>query len=380
MEDRRVFLFASQLAICATVSALIAFLVAYNVRQTPSVASVQAPPLVVSMPPDIPDVVSAVQPSIVAVDVAVDEEFVPKQLLDTLPEPDLSEIHDGVRRVSSGSGFFVTEQGLVVTNRHVIDIPDVPANKHHISIVSHGGQNFDATVTAIDPVLDIAFLSVSSTRGIPFPILSFASSSRLRVGETVLAVGNALSEFPNTVTRGVVSGLNRRILAEDDFGEEMLEEAIQTDAAINPGNSGGPLLNVYGKVVGMNTAVAIDGQSLGFALPSDVLLRSIESVKLYGRVIRPFLGIRYELREEGGAEILSGVGAHEPAIVIGSPADHAGLREGDVVIAIDGVSIDDVHTPVQLIGKHQVGDRLHIDILRHDIPMSFDISLVEFVP
>ncbi len=382
MEDRRAFTFISQLVICVVVSALVSFVVAEQVVRFSAdarpLASIQAPKPSAVL--DIPDVVTAVQPSVVAVNVAVDTDAVPKRLRDTLPEPEIDEIRDGVRRISSGSGFFVTEQGLLVTNRHVVDIPDVLAREKHISIVLHTGEKFDAEVKALDPVLDIAFLSVSSTKGEIFPVLGFASSSRLRVGETVLAVGNALSEFPNTVTRGVVSGLNRRVWAEDELGEEVLEEAIQTDAAINPGNSGGPLLNAQGKVIGMNTAVAEDGQSLGFALPSDALVRSMESVIQYGRVVRPFLGVRYELLDGGGAEIMKGVGNTEAAITVGSPAEKAGLQEGDVINSIDGVSIDEDHTPVQLIGKHQVGDTLRIEVTREKEQKIFLIPLVEFVP
>lgn len=383
MEDRRIFPFGFYLLICAAVSAFVSCIVTLSVLGASHFFSIDLSSKQ-SSPSDfvlnIPDVVAAVQPSVVAVNVSVDTDAVPKRLRDTLPDPSVDEIRDNVRLVSSGSGFFVSESGLLVTNRHVVDIPDVLSHEKHIFIVLHTGEKIPAQVQALDPVLDIAFLSVSSTHTGAFPVLRFASSSQLRVGETVLAVGNALSEFPNTVTRGVVSGLNRRVWAEDDFGEEILEEAIQTDAAINPGNSGGPLLNESGKVVGMNTAVAEDGQSLGFALPGDALLRSIESVKRYGRVVRPFLGVRYELLDGGGAEIMKGVGNTEPAIAAGSPAEKAGLREGDLILSIDDISIDEAHTPVHIIGKHQVGETVHIEIMRDEKTLFFEIPLAEFVP
>lgn len=383
MKDRRIFPYGFSLLICAAVSAFVSCIVTWSVLEAPHFFSTSISSKEISIPEmvlSIPDVVAAVQPSVVAVNVSVDADAVPKRLRDTLPEPSVDEVRDNVRLVSSGSGFFVSENGLLVTNRHVVDIPDVLAQEKHISIVLHTGEKIQAHVQALDPVLDIAFLSISSTQDETFPVLAFASSSQLRVGETVLAVGNALSEFPNTVTRGVVSGLNRRVWAEDDFGEEILEEAIQTDAAINPGNSGGPLLNESGKVIGMNTAVAEDGQSLGFALPGDALLRSIDSVKRFGRVVRPFLGVRYELLDGGGAEIMKGVGNTEPAIAIGSPAEKAGLREGDLILSIDGISIDESHTPVHIIGKHQVGEKIKVEIMRDTKKLFFDIPLAEFVP
>lgn len=382
MEEPRGPSIAVILAFCIATSALVSYVVAegYASNLRLSGALAQSASSTFRSEPDIADIVSQTEASVVAVSLAVDTAFVPRRLREGLPDPDAKEVRDKRRRISEGSGFFVSGNGLVVTNRHVVDLPDVPASARHVSIRLNAGIEREADVVALDPLLDIAVLRVQPHPDEVFPVLQFASSSHVRVGQTVIAIGNALSEFPNTVTRGVISGLNRRVWAGDDIGEEIIEEAIQTDAAINPGNSGGPLLDISGRVIGMNTAVAEDGQSLGFALPADAILRSVESVQQYGRIVRPFLGVRYELLEEGGAEIVSGDGLGESAIHPGSPAEQAGLQEHDVILSIDGVEIDEQHTPVSLIGKHQIGDVLQIVVERGLEQKTFSIPLSEYTP
>lgn len=384
MEEYRGPSPAVMLAFCIATSALVSYVVTerYFQQHAPFVVGGSSSSIesLRQAEPDIADIVSDAEASVVAVSVSVDTAFVPKRLSQELPEPSAQELREKRRHISEGSGFFVSPEGLVVTNRHVIDMPDVPLKARHVSIRLNTGESLETELAALDPVLDVAVLRVSSSSSQPFPVLQFASSSEVRVGQTVIAIGNALSEFPNTVTRGVVSGLNRRVWAGDDVGEEIIEEAIQTDAAINPGNSGGPLLDAYGRVIGMNTAVAEDGQSLGFALPGDAILRSVESVKQYGRIVRPFLGVRYELLDDGGAEIISGEGLDELAVHPGSPADQAGLREHDMIVSIDGVKVDERHTPVSLIGKHQVGDLLQVEVLRENEQKIFSIPLSEYLP
>lgn len=383
MEDIRSSSTFVVAAICIALSTIVSYAVSTQVLERsgqPAFISGPASKIAtMKSTVDIADVVEAAQPSVVAITVEVDEAHIPKKLKEILPEPDAREVAEKRRVVSSGSGFFVSQDGLVVTNKHVVEMPDVPNASRHVSLALNTGERFAASVVALDPIWDIALLRVSdstSTR----PVLTFASSSQVRVGQTVVAIGNALSDFPNTVTQGVVSGLNRRVWAGDDFGDEVLEEAIQTDAAINPGNSGGPLLDVFGRVIGMNTAVAENGQSLGFALPAEAILRSVESVQRYGRVIRPFLGVRYELREEGGADIVRGTEEGEDAIAAGSPAEKAGLLEGDVLISIAGVPIDDLHTPIGLIEKYKVGDILKVVVLRKGEEKTFFIPLAEYNP
>lgn len=248
------------------------------------------------------------------------------------------------REVGGGSGFIVTTDGLIVTNRHVVS--DEAAR---YSVLMNDGTSYEVDVLARDPQLDIAILKINNlSAGTELNHLSFGDSKSLRPGETVVAIGNALAEFQNSVSVGVVSGLSRSIVASDRFGRsEALSGVIQTDAAINPGNSGGPLLNLAGEVVGVNVATSRGADNIGFALPAHVVRGVVESVEKTGVIVRPFLGVRYvmvseEIKEINalpvayGALIVRGDRREELAVMPGSPADKAGLREYDIILAIDG--------------------------------------------
>ncbi len=278
--------------------------------------------------------------------------------------PDKQE-SDSALQVGSGSGFFVSADGLVVTNKHVVTFEGA-----EYSVMTYDGKELPAKLLATDPVLDIAFLKVE---GSGFSHLNFADSDALVPGQTVIAIGNALGEFNNTVTKGVISGLNRRIVAGNGLESELIEEAIQTDAAINPGNSGGPLINLNGKVVGLNTAVSEQGQLLGFALPSNLIQRDAESIKKYGRITRPFLGVRYQLvteelikanqlKVDHGALIIRGQNRNELAVAPGSPADKAGLVENDIILEVDDKLVSEEHSLSSLIGRRFVGDEVTLKI------------------
>ncbi len=204
------------------------------------------------------------------------------QVPDNQSQPETSE----PVQVGGGSGFIIKSDGLIVTNRHVVDSATAK-----YKVVLADGKEYEARLVAKDPVLDVAFLDIDAEN---LPIIPLGDSDKLKLGQTVIAIGYALAEFGNTVTRGVVSGINRRVVAGDNSGmSEVIEEAIQTDAAINPGNSGGPLLNLAGEVVGINTAVSSRGQTVGFAIPINSVKRTIESVQREGKIVRPWLGVRY---------------------------------------------------------------------------------------
>lgn len=244
--------------------------------------------------------------------------------------------------VSSGTGFFVTQDGYILTNRHVVDEDGAT-----FVVVTNDGEELPATLVDIDPFQDIAILRVE---GEEFPIVTLGDSDGIRIGQTVIAIGNTLSEFRNTVTKGVISGINRRVTAGDSYNTEVIDQAIQTDAAINPGNSGGPLINLLGEVIGINTAVSFEGESIGFSIPINEARRAIDDVQTYGRIVRPWLGVRYVLVQPDqetdqniaydiGAMIVSGSQPGEVGVIAGSPADLAHLKEGDVIIAVDGVTL-----------------------------------------
>ena len=267
--------------------------------------------------------------------------------------------------VSSGTGFFVSEDGFILTNRHVIDV-----SGSDLFIVTNDGKELSAKLIDTDPILDIAILRVEGTG---YPIVSLSDSDQIRIGQTVIAIGNTLSEFRNTVTKGVVSGINRHVTAGFAVsGSEVIEKAIQTDAAINPGNSGGPLINLLGDVIGVNTAVSFDGQAVAFAIPINQVKRAIDDVKTSGRIRRPWIGIRYTLIEPDeatstfklGAKIVKGEDSEDAAITKGGPADRAGLKEGDVMIAVDGTSFEQGKALAELISLHHPGDKIDIQYLR----------------
>jgi serine protease Do len=263
------------------------------------------------------------------------------------------------QEVGGGSGFVVSKDGLIVTNRHVVD--DAAAR---YSVLFGDGTDYEVTVLARDPQLDIAVLKITNLpAGTELNHLSFGDSDALRLGEPVVAIGNALAEFRNSVSVGVVSGLSRSIVASDGFGRsEALNDVIQTDAAINPGNSGGPLLNLRGEVIGVNVATSRGADNIGFALPAAVVRGVVESVEATGSIVRPFLGVRYamitdDMRELNnlevtyGALIVRGERREELAVMPGSPADKAGLRENDIILAIDDEELRDRDLATVLRGK-----------------------------
>ncbi|MDD3662434.1 MAG: trypsin-like peptidase domain-containing protein [Candidatus Pacebacteria bacterium] len=273
---------------------------------------------------------------------------------------------DGGKQIGSGSGFLISPDGLIVTNRHVVYQDDVIFN-----VLLNDGREYKAKVLDRDPVLDIALIKIEDNN---LPYLTLADSDLLEVGETVIAIGNALGEFKNTVSAGVISGLSRSLTAGDNFGQkEYLDKVIQTDAAINKGNSGGPLLNIYGEVVGINVAVVENSSSIGFSLPINSVKDVIESVRKTGRIIRPYIGIRYvfitpnvktiyDLPYDYGVFIQKGQTEDDLAILSGSPAEKAGLQEGDIILEVDGQKIDSDRVLSYVIRNKKIGDFLSMRV------------------
>jgi S1-C subfamily serine protease len=288
------------------------------------------------------------------------------------------------REVGGGSGFIVSEEGLVVTNRHVVSDNDAK-----YSILMNDGKTYDVEVLARDEQLDIAVLEIidlpSDTK---LAYLSFGNSEGLKLGQSVVAIGNALAEFRNSVSVGVVSGLSRSITATDELGRsENLDQVIQTDAAINPGNSGGPLLNIYGEVVGVNVATSRGADNIGFALPAHVVKGVVESVKVNGKIVRPFLGVRYKmvsptlqeknnLKVDYGALVARGEEDDELAVMPGSPADKAGIVENDIVLSIDGERLQNRDLATVLRAK-KAGDVIKVTVLHRGEEEIKEIKLEE---
>lgn len=273
----------------------------------------------------------------------------------------------GKRQIGGGTGFVVdADKGFILTNKHVVSDEEA-----EYSVLTNTGEEYSAQVIARDPFMDIAMVQVKGLKGVP--AVELGDSDQLKLGQAVIAIGNALGEYRNTVTRGVISGIGRDIVAGGAGQPERLKGVIQTDAAINPGNSGGPLIDLSGRVIGVNTAISREGQLIGFAIPINPVKRTITSVEEHGKIVRPFLGVRYILLNKAiaernklpvdyGALLVRGNDPTELAVVPGGPADKAGLEENDIILELNGVRIDEKNTLAELIQQYQTGDTVTLKI------------------
>lgn len=296
------------------------------------------------------------------------------------PQQDEPEKGEKIK-VGGGSGFLVSSDGIIVTNKHVVSRNNV---EYRIKLANN--KEYQAEVLARDPIFDVALLKID---GENLPTLNLGNSNKIKIGQTVIAIGNALSEFENTVTRGVVSGVGRKIQAGGQFGEvKVIDKAIQTDAAINPGNSGGPLLNLNGEVIGINTAVSEEGQSVSFAIPINQVKQSIQSVKETGHIVRPWLGVRYlqvtsriadinKLPVDYGALVVRGSTPDRLAVVPDSPADKVGLEENDIILEVGGKKLNQENQLREIIAQHSVGDVVELKILEDGEEKTVEVKLEE---
>jgi len=282
------------------------------------------------------------------------------------------------QEVSSGSGFIVSSDGYIVTNGHVVDDENLD-----YSVLLNNEESYVAKVLAIDPITDLAVLKIEAEN---LPIVELGDSSDLKVGQTVIAIGNALGEYSNTVSTGVISGLSRLVVAGNYREAEQLVGVIQTDASINPGNSGGPLLDIRGRVIGINTAIVKGAQNIGFAIPVDSIKGPVNSVKESGEIVRPWLGVRYinitkqlaeknNLEVQNGALISRGDTLEDLAISPSSPADIAGLRENDIILEINGEEITQTKPLIYLISKYNPNDEITLTILRQGERLEVNLIL-----
>ncbi len=265
-----------------------------------------------------------------------------------------------------GSGFVVSNDGFIVTNKHVISQQGTT-----YTVVTQDDKRFTVERIYRDPQNDIAIIKVNPNQnGASLKPLPLGDSSKLQVGQLVIAIGTPLGEFNNSVTTGVVSGLGRGIVAGsvfEGFAEE-LDDVIQTDAAINPGNSGGPLLNSGGQVIGVNTAVSQSGQNIGFALPINAVKDSLKNFNETGQFNRAYLGVSYQMINRDVAirnELAEG--AYIRNVIEGSAADKAGIQPGDVITKIDGTDLRSGKNELtDIISKKKVGDSLTLSVWREE--------------
>jgi len=284
-------------------------------------------------------------------------------------------------KIGGGSGFIVSPDGLVLTSCHIINDP-----KDEYTIVLEPDKKYPAKILARDPINDIALLKID---GQGFPHIRLGNSDRIELGQSVVAVGNALGEFHDTLSAGIISGLSRIITAGSPFSmqAERLRGLIQTDAAINPGNSGGPLMDLDGKVIGINTAMVMGAQSIGFAIPINYAKKILDEVKKYGKLRTPFLGVRYIILSKEMAEknkLPVDYGAFvvretlgESAIVKESAADKAGLKEFDIILEINGEKISMDNPLANLLQKFQSGEEIDLKIMREGKEIMLKVKLEE---
>ena len=277
----------------------------------------------------------------------------------------------GQTPVSVGSGVIFNSNGWILTNHHVVSDPGT------LTVQLSDGRSFPATVYGTDTLTDLAIVKIDATG---LPTATLGDSSALQLGQTVIAVGDPLGTYPGTVTVGVVSGVDRSIT--DTTGS--LDDLIQTDAAINPGNSGGPLVATNGAVIGIDTAVAGSAQGIGFAIPINVAIPLTQQALAGQKLARPWIGIQYQSLDAGlaarnslsvseGAWITSdGSGS---AVQAGSPAATAGLRENDIITAVDGSKVDTNHPLVELLATHQPGSTVTLTVRRGTTDLTVQVTL-----
>lgn len=286
------------------------------------------------------------------------------------------------QEIGGGTGFIISSDGMILTNKHVVLDPQAD-----YTVLTNNGKKFPAKMVARDPAQDLAIIKIDQP-GQNFPVVKLGDSDKLQIGQSVIAIGNALGEFRNTVSVGVVSGLGRTVTAGDGGGlTETIEDVIQTDAAINKGNSGGPLLNLRGEVIGINTATALTAENISFAIPINKAKRAVSGVKATGKITYPFLGVRYvivndQIQEKNnlsvnyGALILRGENG-EAAVTPGSAAQTAGLKEGDIILELNAEKITTDNSLAKIIMKYNAGDKVTLKILRNKEEKTISLILGE---
>lgn len=289
-----------------------------------------------------------------------------------------------VQQQSAGTGIIISQDGTIITNRHVI-----PAGASSVGVILSDGTQFeDVEVigrTNDNDALDVAFLKIKDKKGKNLKAAKIGDSSKVEVGQKVIAIGNALGQFQNSVTSGIISGYGRSVEAGNAQSTETLQNLFQTDASINQGNSGGPLVNINGEVIGINTAVASDAENLGFAIPINDVKGLVTSVLRDGKLVRPYLGVRYvtltdeyafqlDIETKRGAYVVAG-STGQPAIAQDSPAAKAGLRENDIITKIGNDAVDEKNSLISLLGRHSVGDKVKITIIRDGNQQTLETTL-----
>lgn len=318
------------------------------------------------------------------------EKEIPKELYPFLPTgphgpqlqiPDQLVDKRGMVQIGGGSGFIVETNGIILTNKHVVSDA-----KAEYTVLTDDGRKFPAEILTRDPINDVAILRIKADN---LPTLNLGSSSNLELGQTVIAIGNALGIFKNTVSLGIISGLSRVISAQADPASppQEMRGLIQTDAAINHGNSGGPLVNLNGSVIGINAAIVFGAQNIGFALPINAAERDLSDLRKFGHIQRPLLGVRYitiddKLKDKMSLPVDYGAlvvkeSPQDHGVVPKSPAEKAGLKERDIILTLNNQKIDCDHPIQDYLENLNVGDKIELVVLRGKKEMRVKLALAE---
>jgi S1-C subfamily serine protease len=342
--------------------------------------------------------VEQASPSVVSIIISKDVPILEKYYIDPfgsdffggLQIPKYREKGTEKKEVGGGTGFIISEDGMILTNKHVVLEEDA-----EYTVLLNDGEKYPAKILDTDPFYDLAIIKIDQSEKIEeerksLTPVQLGDSSKLQIGQTVIAIGNALGEFQNTVSVGVVSGLGRNIVATGAGTVESLEGIIQTDAAINPGNSGGPLLNLAGEVIGINVARSTSGENIGFSLPINMAKRDIEQIKTIGKIIYPFLGIYYtaitkEISEANDLSVDYGIWVGrdakgektEIAVVADSPAEKAELKRDDIILEFDNTKITKKYSLAKTILQYSPEDKVSLKILRDGKEIIVEITLSE---
>lgn len=328
----------------------------------------------------VPKILEEVLPGVVSITASKDLDQAQKLFgsgwgFSGLPQKKKKEV-----QVGGGSGFIVDKSGIVLTNRHV-----VADSEADYMVLLEDEREFKAEILARDPVNDIAMLKINED---DLPTVSLGDSTEVKLGEKVIAIGNALGRFTNTVSTGIISGLSRNIKAQSPKQRrtQRLKDLIQTDAAVNPGNSGGPLVNMQGEAIGINAAMVHRAENIGFALPVNSAQRDLREVKEYDRIRQPFLGVRYipvnkQIRKRYELPVGHGAfvtrGNSERAVIPESPAAEAGLQEGDIILTCDEEEVNSDQPLIHLLHDCNIGEPTSFTVLRDGNEMQFKITLTE---
>ncbi len=332
-------------------------------------------------------VIKKVIPAVTSITVSKYLEFIERPLSPFYPYNESGDPYGMPKRkkvqIGGGSGFIVAPSGIIMTNRHVVADPDA-----EYVVVMSDDKSYKAKILAKDPINDVAIVKISVNKKLP--VVELGDSSSLQLGQTAIAIGNALGTFKDTVSVGVVSGLSRHITAFSEFDHraQRLRGLIQTDAAINPGNSGGPLVDIDGKAIGINAAMVFGAENIGFALPINSAKKDLEDLQKYGKIKQPFLGVRYvlitkdlqkryNLASSYGALVIAENAPGGEAVVPDSPAAKAGLKENDIILQIGGEKIS-IENPLEdILQKFKIGDKISLDVLNKDKNVICQVTLGE---